>query len=601
MLRKQKLFSAIIVLLSLILDINKIYEARQITLYFKDSYIFALLLFILIFTYLKKERVIKSWSINLLSVILSIILLVGDSFNNQGSFSLLISNYYITILAIIKTFGYYCLIRTILTDLYQLIDNYSFKNIKDNNNKINSTIIKHPIICSMLFIIICWLPYIISYYPAILSPDPSYQIQQFFGIRTKYNDYSIMLDDSITITNHHPVIHTVLLGGSLKLGRVIFNNDNIGLFIYSIIQILILSFTLSFTIYYMKKLKIPLKYRKICLLIYSLLPIFPFYAMSAVKDVIFSCFIILYSILFYDILKKRNNEKLKIHNILIYIIIMLFTFLFRNNGIHVILLTFPILFIVDKLNRKKLSLMYCIIIILYFLYSSWLLPTLKITSGSVREVLSIPFQQTARYVTYYSDDVTNDEKKAIDKVLGYNDLAKRYNPEKADPVKNKFNKYTTSTDLRKYFEVWLKQFIKHPMIYVEATINNTYGYFYPNRTSWYIYHDFDDRIVKKGFNYHYNSLEKIRLILSNIATILPKIPIIGLLVNIGFYVWIMLFIVSYLLYKKKYIDLLYLLPSFVSLLVCVASPVNTYFRYAMPFIFAMPLSVALFIDIIKKD
>ena len=73
-------------------------------------------------------------------------------------------------------------------------------------------------------------------------------------------------------------------------------------------------------------------------------------------------------------------------------------------------------------------------------YTKVLLPVFKITSGSIRETLSIPFQQTARYSKYHSDELSKEDIAIIDKVLVYDTLAERYDPELADPVKNKFNK-----------------------------------------------------------------------------------------------------------------------------------------------------------------
>ena len=42
------------------------------------------------------------------------------------------------------------------------------------------------------------------------------------------------------------------------------------------------------------------------------------------------------------------------------------------------------------------------------------------------------------------------------------------------------------------------------------------------------------------------------------------------------------------------------MPFISIILVCIASPVNAYFRYTLPFIFGMPLTVAIFIDILKQ-
>ena len=58
---------------------------------------------------------------------------------------------------------------------------------------------------------------------------------------------------------------------------------------------------------------------------------------------------------------------------------------------------------------------------------------------------------------------------------------------------------------------------------------------------------------------------------------------------------------SYLIYLKKYKEIIYLSPSFVLVLVCIASPVNTYFRYAMPYVFALMLNYGLFMKEVKTN
>lgn len=85
------------------------------------------------------------------------------------------------------------------------------------------------------------------------------------------------------------------------------------------------------------------------------------------------------------------------------------------------------------------------------------MPAHDITPGSKREILSIPFQQTARFVqkhdglnsgvnpTVKEDGtiveapcdglVTDEERAVIDRVLKYENLGRRYNPDKSDAVK----------------------------------------------------------------------------------------------------------------------------------------------------------------------
>ena len=524
------------------------------------------------------------------SLIITTLIIIGTSFILTGNFKA-ITKY--PILFLISSGLLYKIINEITIYLYDKLDEKREKNLDIKKSKFNTLLKEKPFIFSLIFILLCWLIYLIAFYPGILSPDPSYQILQYFGIDNKYSYYSILIDKSVILTNHHPVIHTILLGSCIKIGIKLFNSFNTGLFIYTLIQTFILAATLSYTIKFMKEINVNEKYRKLCLFIYALVPVFPLYALSPVKDVIFGCLIILYVISLYKFIKNKCSMNVK--DIVREIILIILIMLFRNNGFHVVLLSFPFLFLTSKKNLKKYLLIFLVVISFYFSYNKVILPHFKITNGSVREMLSVPFQQTARYVKEHKNEVTKSEKKAIDKILDYDTIDKRYNPKLADPVKNKFNRYYTDNDLKNYFKVWFLELKKHPITYIQATINNTYGYFYPVETNWYVYIKPKKIVNDFGFDYSFNNLYILRYVLSAIALVFPYIPFIGLFVNIGFNTWILLFMLSYLLYKKNYKSIIYILPSLILLLVCFVSPANTYFRYALPNIFLMPTLFSMFI------
>ena len=534
----------------------------------------------------------------ILSFIFTIFLTIGSSFIISDSLDAVIKHPIITILMMIISF---IILNAIITFLFNKLDNYEVKEKKIDKKTgfISKMIDKHPFWFSLIVILLFWLIYIIAFYPAIMSPDPSFQILQFFGIDNKYSTYVNLIDESVIITNHHPVIHTLLIGSCVKLGVSIFNSTNVGLFIYNIIQTLILASTLSYTIKFLKEINVSVNVRKAVLFIYALVPVFPFYAMSPVKDVIFGCLIILYIISIYKFIKLK--DKINVKTMIKEIILMILITLFRNNGIHIIILSFPFLLLLGRKNLMKYLIIFIVVILSYFTYDKVILPYFKITPGSVREMLSIPFQQTARYVIKNDDKIPKKDKKAIDKILDYDTLKKRYDPEKADDVKNKFNKDATNQDLKNYFKVWFKGLKDDPKTYVEATLNNTYGYFYPVKTNWYIYVNENKTINNYGFDYHFNDLNVLRSALMVYGLVFPYIPFLGLIVNIGFNTWILLFMIAYLIYRKKYKEIIYLIPSIIVLLVCFASPVNTYFRYALPNVFAMPTMLLIFLSIRKEE
>ena len=577
-------------------DIYNLYEGETRDL-LKLGLIGSVLLIYFIYKFYQKSTIIhKKKFLKVLSLILAFFMIFGNSFMCVGSTALIFKNIGYFLLSLIMYIGYYYLFLVLISYLFRFLDknNFSEENKEKKDNKFVATFKKHPFLFSLCFIVICWLPYIISYYPIILSPDPSFQIRQFFGIRTKYADYAILLDENVVMTNHHPVTHTMLLGGCLKLGTMI-GNDNLGLFFYSIIQISVLASVLAFSIYYMQKMGLKTKYLIGVLLIYALVPMFPLYAMSGVKDVLFGAFIFLYFIFLHNLVKTKC-EGYKWWNYLLIIILLILICLFRNNGIHVLILSLPFTLIIARKKWKQLLTVMVCVFGFYGVFDKVILPYYKITPGSVREMLSVPFQQTARLAKYHGDEFTEEEIATIDKILGYDDLAERYDPELADPVKNEFNKYATDEDLKEYFKVWFNGLIKHPGTYIEATMNNVYGFFYPEKTKWYVYYKFDDRITENGFDYHYNSLETSRNILSEYAVAFPYIPGIGLISNIGFNVWIIFTLFAYAIYKKLYKNILVLAPALILILVCVVGPANTYFRYALPFIFAMPFIIGVFLE-----
>ena len=127
---------------------------------------------------MKRRKIILS----ILSFMYSSFIIIGTSFFVSNSFKFFSKYLILNLLAYIILFiAFY----KVLDKLFNYFENRKEKDSKKSNKLIN-WIMKHPIAFSMIFMIICWLPYIIAFYPGVLSPDPSFQIRQFFGIPNKY-------------------------------------------------------------------------------------------------------------------------------------------------------------------------------------------------------------------------------------------------------------------------------------------------------------------------------------------------------------------------------------------------------------------------------
>ncbi len=532
---------------------------------------------------------INGWFLSL-SIIFSVFMIIGNSFKMSESFVYLSNNW---IIALVSLFGYTIFFNIMLNYVYDLLLNNKIKDIFPKNKLVNY-IKKHPFKSTFIFLFICYLPYIIVYYPVILNPDGGYQIQEVMGIPTWYLDSVVLPENYTNITNFNPVIHTLLLGGLFKFGHII-GNDNFGLFLYTLVQVTIVISAFAYTISYMYKNNFNKKIIYFSLLAIAFIPVFPNYAITGVKDVIFSSLILLYVVRIYDFIKKSNNVK----DIIILTIISILIILFRNNGFYTILLSFPFLLL---LKKKMFAILISFLLMTTFYYSlnKVILPYLNVPNTSIREVLSIPFQQIARLSKYHPEKITEEDKVVIDKILEFDTLKDRYKPSIVDPVKNKFNKNYTNEDLGKFFGVWYKYLLKHPTTYLNATFNTMYGYIYPNTTNWYLYTKMNKELQEKNFDYHFNSLEPIRQIFRGIGNYYPSLPIIGLTVNIGFNIWLLFIMaVMYIVNKKKEL-LLLLLPTFTIFIACIVGPVNSYFRYVLPIVYSMPFLINVIYNELNK-
>ena len=100
--------------------------------------------------------------------------------------------------------------------------------------------------------------------------------------------------------------------------------------------------------------------------------------------------------------------------------------------------------------------------------------------GEPNETLSIPLQQTARYVRDFGGEVTDTEREAIDRVVQYSALADTYDLNLADPVKSYINREeATGADRQAYLKVWAAQTLRRPVSALEAFVNLNYGWLYP--------------------------------------------------------------------------------------------------------------------------
>lgn len=523
-----------------------------------------------IFIIVKKQPLSMNPVNKIASAIFAFFMLMGHCFSSIGAFFVIFTYVLPAVLGICYFGGFYLIFRYILSFLENHIPKHSSGMYR-----------KHMFWSSWIVMFICWLPYVIIRYPAGIEWDAYHQIQQAMGMET--------------LSAHWPLGSTFLMGMWVKAGFAIFHSYEVGVLLFVLFQMIVSISVFSYSLVFLKQLNVSSKWCMWVLVIYSIVPFYPAFFTSVVKDSLFSVIVLL------DVILVARKLLLQTKGGLVSISVTSISMcLLRNNGIHIVLFWLVIMTVYSIIKKKLIMIpvigAMVIAVMAYSGYSKILLPYWNIGRNTTQETLSIPFQQTARYLRDHPNDISADEKEIINDVLDVNTIGTVYNPVLSDPVKATF--HGTKEELMPYFKVWLRLFFRHPITYADAALNTCYGFFYPDasqRGDWipglYIGTISDSMLI----------LDEPRILwpwqryLTVYSRFWERCPFTFGMHNVPLQMWAALWLIIYWFNRKSMADIILLMPTMVGILVCIASPTwwNNGFRYALPIICANPMMFAM--------
>ena len=589
---------------------SKLYQfITEIWLSLKDFDVAYVTLFVFIYyayynIYFDNSKLTSKSFINAaISIILTAITLIGKCYKIDNTLNTMVDSGAQILKFAILSIGYYLIYYAIIKKITSIKIKPEIKKKSLRQQKIEKILNKYQIVIAIIIILLCWMPYVINYYPGASTGDTFDCLSQFFHRDESWSIKTMnLINQDVYINKHHPPLFTVVLGLIFKLGNH-FKNFTLGALIYTILQIGLLLLIFSYMLHYMKKNKVPLWIRMSSIFFIGLTPTIAAHAITAIKDTPSAIFTLLYVIFLVQIVRNYDSIfKSKLKTILL-IIVMILVLTLRNNGFFTIILSFPFLIILYNKKWKKILLVLILPLILFGMYDKLLLPSLNVTDASIKEVLTVPFMQVARVVKYNSSKISYKDEEIINKVLNYDAMKNNYNPDLADSIKDTYNKDATKQDLKDFFGIWLKYLKKYPLVYLESLINSTYGYFFPEVGERYATLAVDARV---GTNTYINitpreKYKDARQISHQINQIQASFPFLWFFNHVAFYDWFLIFSFLYIIRKKQYKYLIPLAPLLSVLLVCLASPVNGSFRYILPIVFSVPIILTIDYFVYKNN
>lgn len=469
-------------------------------------------------------------------------------------------------------------------------------------------LLAHPFRTAFFTLLIAYLPPLVISYPGIVMGDTPTMITQGFNNVAAWIGSLILVDETVRLTNANPVIYSLLLRGCLTLGKAIFGSYNVGLFLVSLLQMLGQLLAFSAILAQLVRLRLRSLWAMGLLAYFALAPRTQNYVALLSKDTLAACALLLFLLCVFRLVAERGAEG---RNMLWCALSGIGVSLLRNEGRYILLISLLLLMLLLPRKRRQLALPALALFVSTTLFFQVLLPAAHITPGSKRETLSVPFQQTARYLRDYPDDVTTEEWTAIDAVLNADTIGERYVPEKSDEVKATYRESATAAERSAYLKAWLKMGLRHPDVYLQATMNNYYNYFYPGRrvTGVYSYswsetcmENVNEAMEKGGLSLGLRYPDQLKAARENYEALREnafKSPLLTLLNSTATYVWGLILLAVYHIKKRNREGLALTIPLLVFLCFYLMGPVNgDYFRYlygvsvAVPVVFFLSLHLA---------
>lgn len=311
-----------------------------------------------------------------------------------------------------------------------------------------------------------------TYYPAIMAYDVIPQLDQI-----KISGY----------TTHHPLVHTLMLSVSLKIGELLpfANADRAGLAVYTVVQMLFVAGCFAYVYAFLRKKGV---HKYVCYLFVLCAALYPTHGMLAVsitKDTIYGALVMVFTVFVWELVHRAEDAGRGWF--CAYTALTVLLLLFRNNSIYawgVFLIVESIVLFKDRCRcgsgqqrvGRNVIAAHAAALGLYLLLNAGMTAASHATNTTyAREMLSVPAQQIARVTAFHGEELTQQDKERLGAVWGKDNLPE-YVPAIADRSKRDI---PNDPDAIKAFAgEWFSLGLRYPGEYVKAFLLKNKGMWY---------------------------------------------------------------------------------------------------------------------------
>lgn len=386
-------------------------------------------------------------------------------------------------------------------------------------------------------------------------------------------------------SNFNTFWHTMILRSVLTVGYGLFSDVNAAIAVFCFLQMILLAAVFTYCLMTVHALGAPRWLLIGAYIVYLIMPYNMALSITIWKDVLFAAATL--GLLSSWIRILKNIGKSSVLNYIIFGLFSLLYFLSRTNGWMIYLVTFLIVIIPLRKNKKFLLTMGSLAVLGWILLNP-MLSFLGVSDSDVVESLSIPIQQVSRVIAD-GCELTPEEESLLSKVADLEDIPDLYTSWLSDPMKEEIRSHDPAYFANHFDEfrsLWLRLGLRYPWEYVKAWVDQTKGYW----NAGYDYFLYSETITvnpygveKTGGGNPIASLFRLYFGLSRHVIFFEPLH------SIGLHVWIVVlcFILSIQHRRPESCLCVPLLLLVVGL--CCGTPVFSCFRYVYPLFVSFPL------------
>ena len=432
----------------------------------------------------------------------------------------------------------------------------------------------------MAICLICWLPYFLYELPGIMTADSLVQYDQIYGTEP--------------VSNHHPIVHTLLIKIFTGLGLWLTGNKSISIAFYTAFQMIFMAFCCGVSICHIKEKR--LRIFAVCFC--ALVPFNGVFVVTIWKDIIFAGVTIL---LVCKVIDLKNPDKARLADWILFTIYSVFFALLRSNAWYAFIVWMPFVLYSFRAQMKRSLFSIVMVLLSVILIKGSVMNHYGILQPDFVEALSVPVQRIAR-VLVEEAEISDDDYKLITDVMDTTYIRELYAPDFADNIKELVragHPDVLESNKAAYLGLWIRIEAKHPVISEKAWFDLVGGYIYPD-VSYPVGNI--DGIMSNSYDLQWTPIIGGKYVIKGKEILIKLgsfVPIYGMLWSNGAYTWLLVIaIIISIKTHREYLNELLLLMLVGTLL--IAAPVVD-FRYGYAIVMTMPMWIQGLCGIIFRD